>query len=87
MLFLSSTLAVNIFWMSGNLLAELDDLLTIYVIKNIHIHYHFVMGMNVALAAVGVISSLLGLIHSDSALFLAREQERYLMRLEVRSLK
>ena len=66
-LFLASTLAVNIIWMLGNLavvlLAELDDLPANYVIKNIHIHYHFVMGMNVALAAVGVISSMLGLIH------------------------
>ena len=66
-LFLTSTLAVNIIWMAGNLavilLAELDDLPGNYVIKNIHVHYHFVMGMNIALAAVGILSSLLGLIH------------------------
>ena len=66
-LFLSSTLAVNTIWLLGNvsviLIAELDVLPQESVIKNIHVHYQFVMGMNIALAAVGVISSLLGLVH------------------------
>ena len=88
-MFLTSTFVVNFIWMTGTIavrvLAETSRLPDEHVISDQSTQYKFVMGMNIGLLVMGVLSFIMALVHWFASIAPLFEDPEDAMSLQLQS--